>query len=87
MRRFIWPRDQLGERLEAGEPLLLADPSALRRKVPQPPFIPSHSSAALEAQAHVLVERAAAFAAPALIAAEYRPHFAPVPCLLGVHPW
>ena len=87
MRRFIWPRDQLEERVDSGEPLLLADPSVLRRKVPGPPFVPSHSSAALETQAHLLVERAAAFAAPALIAAEYRPHFAAVPYLLGVQPY
>jgi hypothetical protein len=31
--------------------------------VSRPPFIPAHSSAALEAKAHALIERAAAFAA------------------------
>ena len=57
-----------------------------RTRVPGPPTVPSHSAAALEAQAHALIERAGAFAPPAM-PAEYRAALAPPPFTLGVQPF
>lgn len=71
----------------SGQPWHLASPPISRTRVPRPPAVPSHTSAALEAQTHVLVERAAAFAPPAMLAVEHRPHLDPMPHLLGVQPF
>ena len=57
-----------------------------RSRVSPPPFVPVHSSAALEAQAHALIERAAAFAPPAVAIHEHRSH-APLPWVSGVQPF
>jgi len=58
-----------------------------RTRVPRMPAIPSHSSAALEAKAHGLVERMAAFSPPAMLAAEVRSQVGSPPYLLGVQPF
>jgi hypothetical protein len=86
--KFAWDqRDELTSL--ASDPLwhLAGNGPIGRTRVPHPPSVPAHSSAALEAKAHALIERAAMFAAPAIIAAEYRPHFGAVPYLLGVQPY
>ena len=83
-----WPhrRDELqgSEIEELGQ---LTSPPIARTRMPGPPAVPSHSAAALEAQAHVLVERVAAFSPSAMLAAEVRAPLAPPPFMLGVQPF
>ena len=87
MGRVTWSPGRLTERgllilddswRPAGQPGL--------RRVSLPPFVPAHSSASLEAKAHALIERAAAFAPPAVAIHEHRIHV-PLPSLMSVQPF
>ena len=60
--------------------------TSLRPRVSLPPFVTGHSSAALEAKAHALIERAAAFAPPAMAIHEHRMQFA-LAETMGVQPF
>ena len=88
MGRVTWSPGRLEERslLALDDSWRLAGLPGLRARVFLPPFVPAHSSAALEAKAHALIERAAAFAPPAAVTCEYRFHAA-LPSLMGVQPF
>lgn len=88
MGRVTWSPLQLQARAYANfdDSWRLPGATGLRPRVPLPPFVPSHSSAALEAKAHALVERAAAFAPPAMAIHEQRFH-ALLAEAMGVQPF
>ena len=88
MGRVTWSPGRLTERvlLSLDDSWRPAGQPSLRPRVSLPPFVPAHSSAALEAKAHALIERAAAFAPPAMAIHEHRIHV-PLPSLMGVQPF
>ena len=88
MDRFVYRRWQHQDLSLLGHELSrLAGQPSLRVRVPRPPFVPAHSIAALEAKVHALVERAAAFAPPAMAIPDYHPFPDLLPDLPGVQPF
>lgn len=88
MGRATWSPGRIDDRslLSLDDSWRAAGWPSLRRRVSPPPFVPVHSSAALEAKAHALIERAAAFSPPAMLTQEHRTH-SPLPSLMGVQPF
>ena len=88
MGRVTWSPGRPTERvlLSLDDSWRPAGQPSLWPRVFLPPFVPAHSSAALEAKAHALIERAAAFAPLAMAIHEHRIHV-PLPSLMGVQPF
>jgi hypothetical protein len=88
MGRVTWSPGRLDARalLSLDDSWRLAGLPNLQPRVSLPPFVPAHSSAALQAKAHALIERAAAFAPPALAIHE-RPTHVLSPSLMAVQPY
>ena len=88
MGRVTWSPGRIHDRslLSLDDSWRAAGLASSRPRVSLPPFVPAHSSAALEAKVHALIERAAAFAPPAVAIHEHRSH-APLPSVWGVQPF